>query len=42
MIFPKKKKIRSRIDDLLDKFARLRKTEKLTDEMIEQLKREYL
>lgn len=29
-------------DDLLDKFAHLRKTEKLTDEIIEQLKREYL
>lgn len=30
------------IDDLLDKFAHLRKTEKLTDEIIEQLRREYL
>lgn len=30
------------IDDLLDKFAHLRKTEKLTDEIIEQLKREYM
>jgi putative ABC transport system ATP-binding protein len=30
------------VDDLLDKFADLRKVEKLTDEMIEQLRREYL
>jgi putative ABC transport system ATP-binding protein len=28
-------------DDLLDKFAQLRKTEKLTDDILEQLKREY-
>lgn len=28
-------------DDLLDKFAQLRKTEKLTDQMLEQLRREY-
>ncbi len=28
--------------DLLDKFADLRKAEKLTDEMIEQFRREYL
>jgi len=30
------------VDDLLDKFAKLRKTEKLTTEIIEQLKREYM
>jgi putative tryptophan/tyrosine transport system ATP-binding protein len=37
-----KEKGRLRVDDLLDKFAELRKAEKLTDEMIEQLRREYL
>ncbi len=30
------------VNDLLDKFADLRKSEKLTDEMIEQLRREYV
>jgi putative tryptophan/tyrosine transport system ATP-binding protein len=30
------------VNDLLDKFAELRKSEKLTDEVIEQLRREYL
>jgi putative ABC transport system ATP-binding protein len=30
------------IQDLLNKFAELRKTEKLTDDMIEQLRREHL
>jgi putative ABC transport system ATP-binding protein len=34
-------KMRLSVDDLLDKFAELRKTEKLTDEMIEQWRREY-
>jgi len=38
----KKEKGRLTVDDLLDKFAELRKSEKLTDEMIEQLRREYL
>lgn len=39
---PKKEKGRLTVDDLLDKFAELRKSEKLTDEMIERLRREYL
>ncbi|MBI5586036.1 MAG: ATP-binding cassette domain-containing protein [Deltaproteobacteria bacterium] len=39
---PKKEKGRLTADDLLGKFADLRKTEKLTDEIIEQLRREYL
>jgi len=39
---PKKEKIRLTVNDLLDKFADLRKSEKLTDEMIEQLRREYV
>jgi putative ABC transport system ATP-binding protein len=30
------------VDDLLDKFAELRKREKLTDDIVEQLRREYL
>ena len=37
-----KEKKQLTVDDLLDKFAQLRKAEKLTDEIIEQLKREYL
>ncbi len=37
-----KEKEQLTVDDLLDKFADLRKAEKLTDEMIEQLRREYL
>lgn len=37
-----KEKKQLTVDDLLDKFAQLRKTEKLTDEMIEQLRREYM
>ena len=37
----KAEKDRLTVDDLLQKFADLRKTEKLTDEMIEQLRREY-
>jgi len=36
-----KEKSRLTVDDLLDKFAELRKSEKLTDEIIEQLRREY-
>jgi putative ABC transport system ATP-binding protein len=39
---PEKEKARLTVDDLLNKFAELRKTEKLTDEIIEQLRREYL
>lgn len=38
----KKEKKRLTVDDLLDKFAELRKTEKLTDDMIEVLRREYI
>jgi putative ABC transport system ATP-binding protein len=30
------------VDDLLDKFAQLRKREKLTDDIVEQLRREYV
>jgi putative ABC transport system ATP-binding protein len=30
------------VEDLLNKFAELRKTEKLTDEMLEALRRDYL
>jgi putative ABC transport system ATP-binding protein len=37
----KAEKDRLTVDDLLQKFADLRKTERLTDEMIEQLRREY-
>ncbi|PKN19028.1 MAG: ABC transporter ATP-binding protein [Deltaproteobacteria bacterium HGW-Deltaproteobacteria-6] len=37
-----KEKNQITVDNLLDKFAQLRKTEKLTDEMIEQLRRDYL
>jgi putative tryptophan/tyrosine transport system ATP-binding protein len=37
-----KEKGRLTVDDLLAKFAELKKSEKLTDEMIEQLRREYL
>jgi putative ABC transport system ATP-binding protein len=39
---PKKEKGRLTVQDLLGKFADLRKTEKLTEEIIEQLRREYL
>jgi putative ABC transport system ATP-binding protein len=38
----KKEKERLVVDDLLDKFAELRKAERLTDEVMEQLRREYL
>jgi putative ABC transport system ATP-binding protein len=37
----KAEKDRLTVDDLLQKFADLRKTERLTEEMIEQLRREY-
>jgi putative tryptophan/tyrosine transport system ATP-binding protein len=37
----REEKDRLGVNDLLQKFADLRKTEKLTDEMIEQLRREY-
>jgi len=36
-----KEKQRFTVDDLLDKFAELRKTEKLTDDMLAALRREY-
>ena len=39
---PEKEKVRLTVDDLLDKFAELRKAERLTDDIIEQLRREYL
>lgn len=39
---PEKEKRQLTVNDLLDKFAELRKSEKLTDEMTEQLRREYL
>ncbi len=39
---PEKEKKHLTVNDLLDKFAELRKSEKLTDEMIEKLRREYL
>ncbi len=35
-------KQRLTVDDLLDKFAELRKTERLTDEMLQHLRREYV
>lgn len=38
---PEKERVGLNVDDLLDKFASLRKAEKLTDEMIERLRREY-
>ncbi len=38
---PEKEKMSLNVDDLLDKFADLRKAEKLTDEMIELLRKEY-
>lgn len=37
-----KEKKKLTVDDLLDKFADLRKKERLTDEIFEQLKREYI
>ena len=37
-----REKLRLTVDGLLEKFAQLRKSEKLTDEMIEQLRREYV
>ncbi len=37
-----KEKQRLTVNDLLDKFAELRKTERLTDEMLEELRREYI
>jgi len=30
------------VNDLLDKFADLRKNERLTDDMLEELRREYV
>jgi putative ABC transport system ATP-binding protein len=37
-----KEKHRLTVDDLLDKFSEIRKREKLTDDIVEQLRREYL
>ncbi|MRR16241.1 MAG: ATP-binding cassette domain-containing protein, partial [Deltaproteobacteria bacterium] len=39
---PAAEKKRLTVDDLLDKFAELRKAEKLTGEIVEQLRKEYL
>jgi putative ABC transport system ATP-binding protein len=39
---PTREKSRLTVDDLLDKFAQIKKTEKLTADMIEQLRREYV
>ena len=39
---PQREKQHLTVNDLLDKFADLRKSEKLTDEIIEQLRREYV
>jgi putative ABC transport system ATP-binding protein len=39
---PAREKSGLSVDDLLDKFAELRKREKLTDDILEQLRREYV
>ena len=39
---PDREKSDLTVDDLLDKFAELRKREKLTDDIVEQLRREYV
>ena len=39
---PHKEKKRLTVEDLLDKFAELRKTEQLTDDMLDELRREYV
>ena len=39
---PGEEKKRSTVEDLLDKFAELRKTERLTDDVLEQLRFNYL
>ncbi len=39
---PEAERKRLTVDDLLDKFGELRKAEKLTDEIVEQLRKEYL
>jgi len=39
---PEKEKRHLTVDDLLDKFAEIRKRERLTDDIVEQLRREYL
>jgi putative ABC transport system ATP-binding protein len=36
-----REKRRLTVDDLLDKFSEVRKREKLTDDIVEQLRREY-
>jgi len=39
---PEKEKGRLTADDLLNKFADIRKKERLTEDVIEQLRREYV
>jgi putative ABC transport system ATP-binding protein len=39
---PEKEKRHLTVDDLLDKFAEIRKRERLTDDIVEQLRQEYL
>jgi putative ABC transport system ATP-binding protein len=39
---PLEDKRRSTVEDLLEKFAELRKTEQLTDEVLERLRCDYL
>jgi putative ABC transport system ATP-binding protein len=39
---PARDKRRATVDDLLEKFAELRKAERLTDDMLEELRRGYL
>jgi len=39
---PENEKRRLTVDDLLNKFAEIRKRERLTDDIVEQLRREYI
>jgi putative ABC transport system ATP-binding protein len=39
---PENEKVRLTVDDLLNKFAEIRKRERLTDDIVEQLRREYV
>jgi putative ABC transport system ATP-binding protein len=39
---PENEKARLTVDDLLNKFAEIRKRERLTDDIVEQLRREYV
>lgn len=39
---PEKEKRRLTVDDLLDKFSEVRKREKITDDIVEQLRKEYI